>query len=175
MAADGAQEVRAHAMGAEMQGTTVDGGPGARDGTKMQGVQRGGTWAHLRGVDVGETRGMAMCAPRGLGCMWHVYEGCGQHPVSHGLGMDALGNACLHADSDFIDVSDSIHNLCKPHLGGLLCPEVHLGVRLGEHARQADEVSRGECNHALWWPCCAVMFCAHGQGGDTAREGHRCT
>ena len=74
-ATDGAQEVRAHAMGAEMWGMAAD---GARDGAKTLGEQRGGTWAHVRGVDVGETHVMAMCAPRGLGCAWCMHEGHGQ-------------------------------------------------------------------------------------------------
>ena len=51
---------------------------GARDGAEMCGLQRGGTWAPVRGVDAGETCGMAMYALRGLGCMWHVHEGHGQ-------------------------------------------------------------------------------------------------
>ena len=133
---DGAQEVRVHAMGAETQGTAADGCPGARDRTETGGAQRGGTWARLRGVDVGEMCGTAMCAPRGPGCTWHVYEGCQQHPISHGPGMDALRYAHLHTDSDFIDVSDSVHNLCEPRLSGLLHPEVRLGVRLWEHAQR---------------------------------------
>ena len=74
-AADGAQEVRAYAMGAETWGTAAD---GARDGAETRGAQRGGAWACVRGVDAGETRVTAMCAPRGLGCMWHVHEGHGQ-------------------------------------------------------------------------------------------------
>ena len=118
--------------GALLQMGALGPGTGLRWGG---GAQRGGTWARLRGVDVGKMCGMAMCAPRGPGCVWHMYKGCGQHPVSHGSGMDALGYAHLCADSDFIDVSDSIHNLCKPHLSGLLHPEVRLGVGLGEHAQ----------------------------------------
>ena len=47
MAVDGAWEVRVHAMGAEMWGTAMD---GARDGAETRGVQRGGMWAHARGV-----------------------------------------------------------------------------------------------------------------------------
>ena len=74
-AADGAREARAHAMGAEMRGTAAD---GARDGAETQGVQRGGPWARVRGVNVGETRATAMCAPRGPGCTWHMHEGHGQ-------------------------------------------------------------------------------------------------
>ena len=58
--------------------------------------------------------------------------------------MDALGYARLRADSDFVEVSDGVHSLCEPRLGGLLRPEVRLGVGLGEHARRADEVPRGE-------------------------------
>ena len=96
-----------------MRGTAAD---GARDGAETQGAQMGGTWAHVRGVDAGEMCGMAMCAPRGPGCMWHVYEGCGQCPLSHGLGMDALGYAHLRADSDFIGVSDGVHSLASPVL-----------------------------------------------------------
>ena len=42
MAADGAQEARAHVTGAETRGTAADGGPGARDGTETWGAQRGG-------------------------------------------------------------------------------------------------------------------------------------
>ena len=71
-AVDGAQEARAHAMGAETQGTAAD---GARDGAKTQGAQRGGAWACVRGVDAGETCAMAMCTLRGPGCAWHVHEG----------------------------------------------------------------------------------------------------
>ena len=74
-AADRAREARAHAMGAETWGTAAD---GARDGTETWGAQRGGTWACVRGVDTGETRATAMCAPRGLGCAWHVHERHGQ-------------------------------------------------------------------------------------------------
>ena len=61
-AADGAWEVRAHTMGAETQGTAVD---GARDGAETRGVQRGGAWARVRGVDAGKMRVTAMCALRG--------------------------------------------------------------------------------------------------------------
>ena len=75
MAADGAREARAHAMGAETQGMAAD---GARDGAETWGVQRGGTWARVRGVDVGETHATAMCAPRGPGCAWRVHKGRGQ-------------------------------------------------------------------------------------------------
>ena len=71
-AADGAQEARVHAMGAKTWGTATD---GARDGAETRGAQRGGTWAHVRGVDAGEMCAMAMCAPRGPGCAWHVHEG----------------------------------------------------------------------------------------------------
>ena len=74
-AMDGAWEARAHAMGAETQGTAMD---GARDRAETQGAQRGGTWACVRGVDVGEMCAMAMCTPRGLGCTWRVHEGHGQ-------------------------------------------------------------------------------------------------
>ena len=74
-AADGAREVRAHVMGAETQGTAAD---GARDGAETWGVQRGGAWAHVRGVDVGKTCVMAMCALRGSGCAWRMHEGHGQ-------------------------------------------------------------------------------------------------
>ena len=74
-AADGAREARAYAMGAEMRGTATD---GARDGAKTQGAQRGGAWACVRGVDAGEMRATAMCAPRGPGCTWHLHEGHGQ-------------------------------------------------------------------------------------------------
>ena len=92
IAADGAQEVRVHVMGAEMRGMAVDGArearayamgaetwgtaaDGARDGAKTQGAQRGGAWACVRGVDVGEMRVMAMCTPRGPGCAWCMHEG----------------------------------------------------------------------------------------------------
>ena len=115
--------------------TATDGSPGDRDGTETQGVQRGGMWAHLRGVDTGETHGTAMCAPRGPGYAWHMHEGCGQHPLSHRSGMDTLRYARLCADSNFIDISNGIHSLCEPCLGGLLCPEACLGVGLGEHAQ----------------------------------------
>ena len=60
MATDGAREVRVHAMGAETHCTAAD---GARDGAETRGVQRGGVWARVRGVNAGETRAMAMCAP----------------------------------------------------------------------------------------------------------------
>ena len=72
---DGAQEVRAHAMGAETQGTAAD---GARDRAETQGVQRGGAWACVRGVDAGETHVTAMCAQRGPGCLWRMHKGHGQ-------------------------------------------------------------------------------------------------
>ena len=88
MAVDGAQEVRAHARGAEVWGMARD---GARDGAEIWGTQRGGMWACVRGVDVGKTCVMAMCAPRGLGCMWHVHEGHGQGwqwPMVSGLGAE---------------------------------------------------------------------------------------
>ena len=75
MAADGAREARAHAMGAEMRGTAAD---GARDRAETRGVQRGGMWARVRGVDAGEMHATAMCAPRGLGCAWRMHEGHGQ-------------------------------------------------------------------------------------------------
>ena len=74
-AADGAREARVYAMGAETQGTAAD---GARDGAKTQGAQRGGAWARVRGVNVGETRATAMCASRGPGCAWRVHKGHGQ-------------------------------------------------------------------------------------------------
>ena len=74
-AADGAREARAHAMGAEMWDTAAD---GARDGAETRGAQRGGAWAHVRGVDVGEMCAMAMCAPRGPDCVWCVHKGHGQ-------------------------------------------------------------------------------------------------
>ena len=74
-AADGAQEVRTHVMGAEMRGMAAD---GARDGAETRGEKRGGAWARVRGVDAGETRATAMCAPRGPGCTWHMHEGHGQ-------------------------------------------------------------------------------------------------
>ena len=94
-AVDGAQEARAHAMGAETRGTAVDGAQearvyamgaetwgmaadGARDGAETWGEQRGGAWACVRGVNAGETRVTAMCAPRGLGCAWRMHEGHGQ-------------------------------------------------------------------------------------------------
>ena len=41
-------------------------GPGGRahaTGAETRGEQRGGAWARVRGVDAGETRGTAMCAP----------------------------------------------------------------------------------------------------------------
>ena len=65
-AADGAWEARAYAMGAETWGTAAD---GARDRAETRGVQRGGVWARVRGVDVGKMRATAMCAPRGQGCV----------------------------------------------------------------------------------------------------------
>ena len=68
---------------------------------------------------MGEMCRMAMCAPRGLGCMWRVYKSCEQSPFY----MDwewTHRYTCLHADSDFIEVSNSVHSLCKPHLGGTL-------------------------------------------------------
>ena len=74
-AADGAQEVRAYAMGVKTRGTAAD---GARDGAETQGAQRGSAWARVRGVDAGETHAMAMCAPRGPGCVWRMHEGHGQ-------------------------------------------------------------------------------------------------
>ena len=46
MTADGALEARVYTMGAEMQGTAVD---GARDRAETWGAQRGGMWAHVRG------------------------------------------------------------------------------------------------------------------------------
>ena len=51
---------------------------GARDGAEMSGPWRGGVWANVRGVDADETRGMAMCALRGPGCMWRMHKGRGQ-------------------------------------------------------------------------------------------------
>ena len=74
-ATDGAREARAYAMGAETRGTAAD---GARDGAETQGVQRGGAWAHVRGVNAGETCATAVCALRGPGCAWRVHEGHGQ-------------------------------------------------------------------------------------------------
>ena len=74
-AADGAREARAYAMGAETRAMAVD---GARDGAETWGAQRGGTWAQVRGVNVGETHATAMCTPRGPGCVWRVHEGHGQ-------------------------------------------------------------------------------------------------
>ena len=47
-AMDGARWVRVHAMGAETWGTAAD---GARVGAETWGAQRGGMWAHVRGVD----------------------------------------------------------------------------------------------------------------------------
>ena len=88
-ATDGAQEARAHVMGAETWGTAAD---GARDGAETRGVQRGGAWACVRGVDAGETHVTAMCTPRGLGCAWRMHKGCGQQqwwPVVHGPGAEA--------------------------------------------------------------------------------------
>ena len=69
---------------------------GVRDGAETQGAQRGGAWAHVRGVDVGEMCAMEMCAPRGPGCMWRVHEGHGQQrwwPVVRGPGAEAA--ACM--------------------------------------------------------------------------------
>ena len=63
-----------HAKGAETWGMATD---GARDGAEMQGAQRGGAWAHVRGVDMGEMHGRVICTPRGPGCMWCMHEGCG--------------------------------------------------------------------------------------------------
>ena len=74
-AADGAREARVHAMGAETWGMAAD---GARDRAETRGAQRGGAWARVRGVDMGETCAMAMCTPRGLGCAWRMHEGHGQ-------------------------------------------------------------------------------------------------
>ena len=71
-AADGAREARVHAMGAETRGTAAD---GARDGAETRGAQRGGAWAQVRGVDAGKMRATAMCSPRGPGCAWHMHEG----------------------------------------------------------------------------------------------------
>ena len=71
-ATDGAREARAHVMGAETWGTAAD---GARDGAETRGAQRGGVWARVRGVDAGEMRATAMCAPRGPGCAWRVHKG----------------------------------------------------------------------------------------------------
>ena len=88
-AADGAREVRAHVMGAKTWGMAAD---GARDRAKTRGEQRGGVWACVRGVDVGEMHVTAMCAPRGPGCMWCMHEGCGQRrwwPMVCGLGAEA--------------------------------------------------------------------------------------
>ena len=74
-ATDGAREARVYAMGAETRGMAVD---GARDRAETRGAQRGGAWARVRGVNTGEMRAMAMCAPRGLGCAWRMHEGHGQ-------------------------------------------------------------------------------------------------
>ena len=74
-AMDGAREARVHTMGAETRGTAAD---GARDRAETWGAQRGGAWARVRGVDAGEMRVTAMCAPRGPGCAWCVHEGHGQ-------------------------------------------------------------------------------------------------
>ena len=72
MAADGAQEVRVHMMGAETWGMATD---GVRDRAETGGAQRGGMWAHTRGVDAGETCGTAMCTLRGPGWAWHMCKG----------------------------------------------------------------------------------------------------
>ena len=72
MAMDGAWEVRVHMMGAETWGTAAD---GARDEAETLGEQRGGMWAHVRGVDVGEIHVTAMCTLRGPGCAWRMHEG----------------------------------------------------------------------------------------------------
>ena len=74
-AADGAREARVYAMGAETRGTATD---GARDEAETRGEQRGGAWARVGGVNVGEMCATAMCAPRGPGCAWRVHEGHGQ-------------------------------------------------------------------------------------------------
>ena len=90
MATDGIREVRAHVTGAETWGTAVD---GARDGAETRGAQRGGTWARVRGVDVGEMRVMEMCAPRGPGCAWRMHKGRRQQwrrPVVRGPGAEAV-------------------------------------------------------------------------------------
>ena len=71
-AADGAREVRVHAMGAETWGMAAD---GARDGAETRGAQRGGAWARVRGVDAGEMYATAMCALRGPGCAWCMHKG----------------------------------------------------------------------------------------------------
>ena len=44
----------------------------------------------MRGVDAGETCGMAMCAPRGAGYMQCMHKGHGQGwwSIFHGLGAD---------------------------------------------------------------------------------------
>ena len=155
-----------------MWGTAAD---GARDGAEMRGAQRGGTWAHVRGMDTGETRGTAMCAPRGPGCTWRVYEGCGQCPLSHGSGMDALGYAHLHANSDFIGVSDGVHSLASPTSAAFFAQRYALVSDWGSTPGEPMRYHAVRAKHVSWWPCCAVMFCIHGQGGDTAREGHGCT
>ena len=166
------------------------GGEGACNGGQDVGHRCGwGPWGQGQDRDGGGTEGWHVGPFERCGCgqdAWdshvcpkgprlhvaHVRRLWTQHPVSHGLGMDALRYARLHADSDFIDISDSVHNLCEPCLSGLLRPEAHLGVGLGE---RADEVSRGEHKHVSWWPCCTAMFCTHGQGDNTAQEGCRHT
>ena len=104
-AGDGGQDM-GHAMGAKMWGMATD---GARDGAKTRVAQTGGMWAYVRGVDVGKTRVMAMCSPRGPGCAWCVHEGHGQgwwQPMVCGLGaevavlqVDRLREALLRAES----------------------------------------------------------------------------
>ena len=78
----------AHDGGQDM-GTAMD---GTRDGAETWGPQRGGMWAHVRGVDMGKMQATAMCTPKGLGCTWHMHKGCGQgqqQSVVHSPGAEA--------------------------------------------------------------------------------------
>ena len=88
MAADGAHEVRAYTTGAETWGMAAD---GARDRAKMLGVQRGGMWACMRGVNAGKTHVIAMCVLRGPGYTWCMHKGHrqGRQSVVHGPGAEA--------------------------------------------------------------------------------------
>ena len=153
-------------------GTATD---GARDRAETRGEQRGGTWACVRGVEMGETHGTAICAPRGPGCVWRMYKGCGQCPLSHGLGMDTLRYARLHADSDFIGVSDGIHSLASPASAAFFAQRYTFVLDWGSTPSEPMRYHAVSAKHVSWQPCCTVMFCIHGQGGNATREGCRCT
>ena len=70
---------------------------GARDGAETQGAQRGGMWAHVRGVDMSEMHGMVICTLRCPGCVWCMHEGRGQGRQSMVCGLEA-GAAALLGD-----------------------------------------------------------------------------